>query len=104
MLIQNVQEIREIPRIERIKAIETNPELASLDITMAGMVTFGGNENVFVARLSDIEYGAKVIRDRGVKPEIELFNGGGPSISLASDGVTISQPSSFPARTALATD
>jgi len=74
MLIQNVQGIREIPRIERIKAIETNPEMASLDITMAGMVTFGGKENVFVARLSDIEYGAKVMLDKGIKPELELFS------------------------------
>jgi uncharacterized protein (DUF849 family) len=59
MLIQNVQGIREIPRVKRIKAIETNPEMASLDITMAGMVTFGGKENVFVARLSDSEYGPR---------------------------------------------
>ncbi len=74
MLIQNVTGMGEVPRIERIKAIETNPEMASLDITMAGMVTFGTKENVFVARLSDIEYGAKAMLERGVKPELELFS------------------------------
>lgn len=74
MIIENVIARGCIPRIERIKAIEMNPEMASLDITVSGMITFGGKEEVEVTRLSDIEYGAKAMLDRGVKPEVELFN------------------------------
>jgi 3-keto-5-aminohexanoate cleavage enzyme len=48
--------------------------MASLDITVSGMIAFGGKEELEVVRLSDIEYGAKEMLDRGIKPELELFN------------------------------
>ena len=66
-----------IPRLgadKRIKAIEMNPEMASLDITIPRMITFGGNETIFITTLPEIEYGAKVMLERGVKPELEVFN------------------------------
>lgn len=66
-----------IPRLgadKRIKAIEMNPEMASLDVTMPRMITFGGKESIFITTLPEIEYGAKVMLERGVKPELEVFN------------------------------
>lgn len=66
-----------IPRLgedKRIKAIEMNPEMASLDITIPRMITFGGKENIYITTLPEIEYGAKGMLDRGVKPELEVFN------------------------------
>jgi 3-keto-5-aminohexanoate cleavage enzyme len=66
-----------IPRLEaggRIKAIEMNPEMASLDITFPRMITFGGEENIYITTLPEIEHGAKAILERGIKPELEIFN------------------------------
>jgi 3-keto-5-aminohexanoate cleavage enzyme len=66
-----------IPRLgadKRIKAIEMNPEMASLDVTMPRMITFGGKESIYITTLPEIEYGAKVMLERGVKPELEVFN------------------------------
>lgn len=74
LILHNVMARGYIPQIERIPAIEMNPEMASLDITVSGMIAFGGKEELEVTRLSDIEYGAKAMLDRGVKPEVELFN------------------------------
>ena len=74
LILHNVMAQGKIPQIERIKAIEMNPEMASLDITVTGMLTFGGREEIDVTRLSDIEYGAREMLERGVKPEVELFN------------------------------
>jgi len=74
LILHNVMARGHIPKVERINAIEMNPEMASLDILVAGMLTFGGKEELEVARLSDIEYGAKAMLDRGVKPELEIFN------------------------------
>jgi 3-keto-5-aminohexanoate cleavage enzyme len=66
-----------IPRLgaeKRIKSIEMNPEMATLDITIPRMVTFGGREDIYITTLSDIEHGAKTMLERGVKPELEIFN------------------------------
>jgi 3-keto-5-aminohexanoate cleavage enzyme len=66
-----------IPRLgadKKIKAIEMNPEMASLDITIPRMITFGGKESIYITTLPEIEYGAKVMLERGVKPELEIFN------------------------------
>jgi len=66
-----------IPRLAsdgRIKAIEMNPEMASLDITFPRMLTFGGKETVLITTLPEIEHGAKAMLDRGVKPELEIFS------------------------------
>ncbi|MBW1804233.1 MAG: 3-keto-5-aminohexanoate cleavage protein, partial [Deltaproteobacteria bacterium] len=66
-----------IPRLSedgRIRAIEMNPEMASLDITMPRMLTFGGKEMIYITTLEEIEVGAKAMLDRGVKPELEVFS------------------------------
>jgi uncharacterized protein (DUF849 family) len=38
------------------------------------MITFGGKESIYITTLPEIEYGAKVMLERGVKPELEIFN------------------------------
>jgi 3-keto-5-aminohexanoate cleavage enzyme len=66
-----------MPRLnpdKRIKSIEMNPEMASLDITVTRMLTFGGREDICVCTLPEIEYGARAMLERGVKPELEVFN------------------------------
>lgn len=77
IIIQHSTAADYVPRLRkdrRIKAIEMNPEMASLDITFTRMVTFGGEENIYITTLEEIEYGAKVMLDQGVKPELEVFN------------------------------
>ena len=59
---------------KRIKAIEMNPEMASLSVTDARMITFAGRESIYVVTLPEIEYGAKAMLDRGIKPEFEIYN------------------------------
>ena len=63
-----------LPEDGRIRGIEMNPEMASLDITFTRMHTFEGKENICVTTLPGIEIGAKAMLERGVKPEIEIFN------------------------------
>lgn len=77
IIIQHSTASDYIPRLgsdRRIKAIEMNPEMASLDITIPRMITFGGKENIYITTLPEIEYGAKDMLDRGIKPELEVFN------------------------------
>ena len=77
IIIQHSTASDYIPRLgadKRIKAIEMNPEMASLDITMPRMISFGGKESIYITTLPEIEYGAQVMLERGVKPELEVFN------------------------------
>jgi 3-keto-5-aminohexanoate cleavage enzyme len=77
IIIQHSTVADYIPRLRpdrRIRAIEMNPEMASLDITLTRIVTFGGNENVWIMTLPEIEHGAKAMLERGIKPELEIFN------------------------------
>jgi 3-keto-5-aminohexanoate cleavage enzyme len=77
IIIQHSTASDYIPRLgadKRIKAIEMNPEMASLDVTMPRMITFGGKESIFITTLPEIEHGAKVMLERGIKPELEVFN------------------------------
>jgi 3-keto-5-aminohexanoate cleavage enzyme len=77
IIIQHSTASDYIPRLgadKRIKAIEMNPEMASLDITIPRMITFGGKESIYITTLPEIEYGAKVMLEKGVKPELEIFN------------------------------
>ncbi len=77
IIIQHSTASDYIPRLsddKRIKAIEMNPEMASLDITFTRLVTFGDKENIWVMTLPEIEAGAKAMLDRGIKPELEVFN------------------------------
>jgi 3-keto-5-aminohexanoate cleavage enzyme len=77
IIIQHSTASDYIPRLgsdRRIKAIEMDPEMASLDITIPRMITFGDKESIFITTLPEIEYGAKVMLERGIKPELEVFN------------------------------
>ena len=77
IIIQHSTASDYIPRLgadKRIKAIEMNPEMASLDITIPRMITFGGKESIYITTLPEIEYGAKVMLEKGIKPELEIFN------------------------------
>lgn len=57
---------------ERLQPVELNPEMATLD---CGTCNFGGPE-IFVNTEDDIkEFGSKMI-ERGIKPEIEVFDKG----------------------------
>ncbi|MFK4380906.1 3-keto-5-aminohexanoate cleavage protein [Bradyrhizobium sp. USDA 223] len=51
-----------------IHAIKLQPEIATLD---CGTMAFG--ESIFVARMSDLREMATLMRDAGVKPELECF-------------------------------
>ncbi len=77
IIIQHSTASDYIPRMspeKRIKAIEMGPEMASLDITFTRLVTFGGKENVWIVTLPEIEHGARVMLEKGIKPELEIFN------------------------------
>jgi 3-keto-5-aminohexanoate cleavage enzyme len=77
IIIQHSTASDYIPRLgsdRRIKAIEMNPEMASLDITIPRMITFKGEERIYITTLPEIEYGAKAMLERSVKPELEIFN------------------------------
>lgn len=56
------------PKGRCIHAIKLQPELATLD---CGTMTFG--ESLYVARMSDLREMATLMRDAGVKPELECF-------------------------------
>ncbi len=77
IIIQHSTASDYIPRLtsdKRIKAIEMNPEMASLDITIPRMITFAGKEDIYITTLPEIEAGAQAMLDRGIKPELEVFN------------------------------
>ncbi len=77
IIIQNSTASDYVPRLSpegRIRAIEMNPEMASLSITVPRMVDFRGQEHVMITTLSEIETGAKAMLERGVKPELEIYN------------------------------
>jgi 3-keto-5-aminohexanoate cleavage enzyme len=77
IIIQHSTASDYIPRLSndrRIKSIEMNPEMASLDITIPRMITFGGKESILITTLPEIEYGARAMLERGIKPELEIFN------------------------------
>jgi 3-keto-5-aminohexanoate cleavage enzyme len=77
IIIQHSTASDYVPRLRedrRIRSIEMKPEMASLDITIPRMITFGGREDIYITTLPEIEYGAKVMKEMGVKPELEVFN------------------------------
>lgn len=59
-----------------ISAIETNPlpEMASLGLFLTRLADFKGQEIISIARWSDLEFGAREMLQKGVKPELEVFN------------------------------
>ncbi len=66
-----------IPRFssdKRIKSIESKPEMATLNVMFSSMNVWGKKPEFNVFFPEDIEYGAKVLLERGIKPEIEIYN------------------------------
>ncbi|HCT93939.1 MAG: 3-keto-5-aminohexanoate cleavage protein [Bacteroidetes bacterium GWE2_39_28] len=55
---------------ERLQPTELNPELATLD---CGTLNFGGDE-VFMNTENTIKYFAERMNERGIKPELEVFD------------------------------
>ncbi|MCK1544432.1 3-keto-5-aminohexanoate cleavage protein [Bradyrhizobium sp. 179] len=66
-----------------IHAIKLQPELATLDCC-----TYSAGESIYVARMSDLREMATLMRDAGVKPELECFELGHIEIAkkLISEG------------------
>ncbi len=62
---------RNLPIEERLKPLELEPELASFD---AGSINLGGS--VFINAPDFLEAAAKRMREKGVKPELEVFDVG----------------------------
>ena len=66
-----------IPRFasdKRIKSIETNPEMATLNVMSSCMSIWRGQTEFKISLPEDIEYGAKAMLDRKIKPELEIYN------------------------------
>ncbi|MBE6081833.1 MAG: 3-keto-5-aminohexanoate cleavage protein [Tissierellaceae bacterium] len=57
---------------ERLQPVELLPEMATLD---CGTLNFGGDE-IFINTENTIKNFAKVMNEKGVKPEIEVFDKG----------------------------
>ena len=77
IIIQHSTAADYVPRLSsdgKLRTIEMNPEMASLSITVPRMVLFRGQEHVLITTLPEIEIGAKAMLDRGVKPELEVYN------------------------------
>jgi len=66
--------IPHLPDDKRIKAIEMNPEMASLSVTWPRVFRFLGEEKVTMISMEDIEYSARTMLDRGIKPEFEVYS------------------------------
>lgn len=68
--------IPHFPKDKIIKAIEMNPEMASLDlIPWSRVFQFRGEEKIALTTMDDIVYGAKTMLERNIKPEVEIFTG-----------------------------
>ncbi|MFC1979573.1 3-keto-5-aminohexanoate cleavage protein [Chloroflexota bacterium] len=62
------------PSDKRIRAIEMNPEMASLSVLFSRLGIWKGQEQFKVTYPHDIEYGARAMLERGIKPELEIYN------------------------------
>jgi len=66
--------IPHLPEDKRIKAIEMDPEMASLSVTWPRVAPIGREEKVVMISMEEIEYSAKTMLDRGIKPEFEVYS------------------------------
>lgn len=62
---------RNLPVEERLGPLSLNPELASFD---AGSINLGGS--VFINTPEFLDRAAEMMKEKGVKPEIEIFDAG----------------------------
>jgi 3-keto-5-aminohexanoate cleavage enzyme len=66
--------IPQLPSDKSIKAIEMNPEMASLSVTWPRVFRFQGEQKVTMISMEEIEYSARTMLDRGIKPELEVYS------------------------------
>lgn len=66
--------IPHLPDDKRIKAIEMNPEMATLSVTWLRVAPIGKEGKVVMISMEDIEYSAKTMSDQGIKPELEVYS------------------------------
>lgn len=66
--------IPHLPSDKSIKAIEMNPEMASLSITWPRLAPIGGEMKTVEISMDEIEYSAKTMLNRGIKPELEVYS------------------------------
>jgi 3-keto-5-aminohexanoate cleavage enzyme len=66
--------IPHLPTDKRIRAIEMDPEMASLSVTWPRVAPLGGEKKVVTITMEDIEYSAKMMLERGIKPELEVYS------------------------------
>jgi 3-keto-5-aminohexanoate cleavage enzyme len=77
IIIQHSSAMDFVPQLaedKRLQSIEMNPEMASLGIFITRLVEFGPEDIVIKSKFSDIEHGARVMLERGIKPELEVMN------------------------------
>jgi 3-keto-5-aminohexanoate cleavage enzyme len=79
VIIQHSSALDFVPKLAEdgiIRAIETNPrpEMASLGLFLTRLADFKGQEIISISRWSDLVFGAKEMLEKGVKPELEVFN------------------------------
>jgi 3-keto-5-aminohexanoate cleavage enzyme len=63
-----------LPDDKSIKAIEMNPEMATLSVTWPRAAPIGKDNVVVTISMEDIEYSARTMLNRGIKPELEVYS------------------------------
>ena len=58
---------------EGLQALDAMPEMASLDMVLSG-VTYGNSEIILEWTRSFLRKAAKIMLERGIKPELEIYN------------------------------
>ena len=84
IIIQHSTAYDYVPRLQqdkRIRAIEMNPEMATLSVTFTRLSMWQGKESIKIVTPPEIEHGAKAMLDSGIKPELEIYN------PISMDGV-----------------
>jgi 3-keto-5-aminohexanoate cleavage enzyme len=66
--------IPHLPDDKRIKAIEMNPEMATLSVTWPRVAPIGKENVVVTISMEEIEYSAMAMLNRGIKPELEVYS------------------------------
>jgi 3-keto-5-aminohexanoate cleavage enzyme len=66
--------IPHLPDDKRIRAIEMNPEMATLSVTWPRVAPIGKENVVVTISMEEIEYSAMAMLNRGIKPELEVYS------------------------------
>jgi 3-keto-5-aminohexanoate cleavage enzyme len=63
-----------LPENKAIRAIEMNPEMASLSVTWPRVLSFRNEDRVTMLSMEEIVHSATTMRERGIKPELEVYS------------------------------